>query len=351
MRAKSIVLIVIALGCGLVASIGISQVLEQRGKGGASLETVPIYVALADIDINEKLDASHVKVEQWPKDKVPPGAIQKLDDVKDRYARVRLYQGEPLTERKIADSVSNKSIDIPLGYRASSVKVQMDTAVSYLIQPGDRVDIIATFHRGRDIPQTMSVPILRNVRVFAVNSETESEIEDGKPIVAKTVSLLLKEDQDEILSLGSSLGSLRLSLRNPKEVDDAEDDGEKNRRVTLEELLTGRTRGSDDQSKGLLGLFQQDRQPEPQAEPAVPTLPEPPKEKWRLVVLSADGTSTYVWHDGNEEPQLAQPGMFPSQGMMSPQGQPASRDAEPPQEEPVEQRQEEPTEEAGPFDE
>ena len=93
MRIKSVVLIVVALACGLVASIGISQVLDKPSDTASAVETIPIYVALADIDINEKLDATHVKVEQWPADKVPKGAINKLEDAKGKFARVRLYEG------------------------------------------------------------------------------------------------------------------------------------------------------------------------------------------------------------------------------------------------------------------
>ena len=59
MRAKSMVLILIALGCGLVASIAISQVMERGSRSAnAGLETVPIYVASTDIDVNEQLSAT-----------------------------------------------------------------------------------------------------------------------------------------------------------------------------------------------------------------------------------------------------------------------------------------------------
>ena len=62
MRMKSLILIFIALGCGLVASIGISQVMDRGGSGG-SLEVEQILVALNDIDIGSKLDAANVKLE------------------------------------------------------------------------------------------------------------------------------------------------------------------------------------------------------------------------------------------------------------------------------------------------
>ena len=73
MRMKSLILIFIALGCGLVASIGISQVMN-RGGGGGSMEMEQILVALTDIDIGTKLDAQNVKLEDWPKAKIPEGA-------------------------------------------------------------------------------------------------------------------------------------------------------------------------------------------------------------------------------------------------------------------------------------
>ena len=311
MRGKSVLLLLVAISCGTVAAIGASQVLSEGWNQG-QIKTVPVYVAIADIDINEKLDATHVRVEKWPEDKVPRGAIGRLEDLKGKYARVRLYEGEPITARKLSDTVSNKSFVIPVGYRVASVKVKMDTAVSFLIQPGDRVDLIATFQRSRDIPQTVTIPILRNVRVFAVNSETESKVEDGKPIVAKTVTLLLKEDEDEILALASEMASIRLSLRNPKEQE--EKSGEAlAQRVTLAEVLSGRRSSGASgslfsRSSGLLGFLKgrTSAQSATASRPKPSVRPAKPKEKWRLVVLTADGPSTYVWDDLGAPPRLVE---------------------------------------------
>src|SRR5438067_12779070 len=121
MRMKSLILIFIALGCGLVASIGISQVMNREGGGG--LEMDQILVALADIDIGSKLDAQNVKLEDWPKAKVPEGAIRRLEDVKDKFANTRFFKGEALNTHKIADTLSNIAIKVPGGYRAMPVKV------------------------------------------------------------------------------------------------------------------------------------------------------------------------------------------------------------------------------------
>src|SRR4051812_44834444 len=119
MRTKSLVLIIIALGCGLVASIGISEVLKQKPDGAP--ETEQILVAAIDIDIGKKLDAQNVKVEEWPKGKIIEGAFHSLDEVKDQYTRSRMYAGEPVLAAKLMDS-KNDSAPIPEGYRVLPVK-------------------------------------------------------------------------------------------------------------------------------------------------------------------------------------------------------------------------------------
>ena len=57
MRPKSLLLLALALGCGLVASIGISQVMDRNGHPDAKIETVPIYVALHNINLGDPIDA------------------------------------------------------------------------------------------------------------------------------------------------------------------------------------------------------------------------------------------------------------------------------------------------------
>src|SRR5262245_22138747 len=105
MRMKSLILIFIALGCGLVASIGISQVMNR--EGGGNLHVEQILVALADIDIGTKLDAQNVKLEDWPKAKIPESAVRRLEDVKDKFANARFFKGEPLHTHKISDTLTN----------------------------------------------------------------------------------------------------------------------------------------------------------------------------------------------------------------------------------------------------
>ena len=141
------VLILIALACGLVASIGISQVVDKRSTEQETAQLAPVYVAAADIAIHERLTAQTVRREEWPIDRIPPGAVAVLEDIEGRKPSQPLYKGEVILGARLVDPNSRvmTSERIPKGYRVVSVKVSMDSAVSGLLSPGDRVDVIAAF--------------------------------------------------------------------------------------------------------------------------------------------------------------------------------------------------------------
>src|SRR5690606_23133799 len=124
MRPKSLILIIIALGCGLVASIGISQVLDQKSSTPqvAEIEMESIFVALEEIDINEPIEPSMIKLEPWPKDRIPEGAIRDLANLENRRPRTRLFAGELILEGKLFGSEEDRGAAklIPQGYRVHS---------------------------------------------------------------------------------------------------------------------------------------------------------------------------------------------------------------------------------------
>lgn len=330
MRAKSMVLLLIAGVCGLVASIGVSQVLERNNNKGGETPMGEVFVAVADIDIGAKLDATNVKLDKWPKDRVPEGAINKLADLKDKFPRVRLYAGEPILVAKLMDSNSgvDNSAKIPDGYRVVSVKVTMDEVVSGLVKPGDRVDVIAFVKKSQEINKTMAQTILKDVRVFAINAETErsTDVSSGDQVIAKTVSLLVKPNQVESVMLAAELGKLRLSMRKPGDNTPHDDeDG-----TDIEELL-GDSNRRQEESKANPAAPPSDiysllnKQPEPAAAPAAPVAPvaeaSAPVEivpQFRMTILSPTGTQQFEWHDPKALPTTVSGGQAaPGRGAAS----------------------------------
>jgi len=303
MRMKSLILIFIALGCGLVASIGISQVLQGSGtRATPQLEMEQILVALSDIDINSKLDASNVKLEEWPKMKVPEGAITSLADVEGKFALQRFYKGEPILQLKISDSTDNSATRIPEGYRVMPVRIEEDTVLKG-IAPGDRVDVNVFLRRSEEVLRTGTHTILRNVRVFAVGANTERSVNDkGQEIQARTVSLLVKPDQARELAMAGQIGKIFLVLRHPGETNKETDDDV----TSLSDILNGKAKDGDDK-------VSQESQPPSTGnsfleaiKSAVQTPPAPvadaPKPGFVMTVFGPTEVKKYEWTDRNAMP-------------------------------------------------
>jgi pilus assembly protein CpaB len=232
MRAKSMALLMLALGCGLVASIGSYQVLAKRNTEPVGIpgETAPVVVAVTDIPLGEPLSPEMMKLEPWPKDKVPPGAIANLEDVQGRRAKQRLYSGEPILENKLlikGASMQGASSVIPMGYRVVSVKVD-SVSGSGLILPGDRVDVLVYLvgNSQQEIQETSARTVLQDIKVFAVDDIVNMDKDkDGKDkcISAKTISLLVTPPQAAKVTLASEMGKIRLVMRSPDDNAHTED--------------------------------------------------------------------------------------------------------------------------------
>lgn len=306
MRGKSIVLIVIALGCGLVASIGISQVLGRSATGPApKVETEKVLVAMLDIDINQPLTAENVKLEDWPKDRIPQGAVRDLEETTDLLPKTRLYAGEVVLLSKLSDSTGGNSDDIPAGYRVMAVKVDDQKSVAGLILPGDQVDVMVFMRQNSEIPLTTTQTVLRDVRVFAVDQKVDRDVDqDGKSITARTVSLIVKPEEGETLMLAANLGTLSLSLRRPNDATDEDSGG-----ATVDKLLSAASSSAVPHaaaaplqpSSGESLKDWLDRVKNPTADSGREEEPTPTEAvsayQWSMTMHTPDGIQLYQWND------------------------------------------------------
>jgi len=267
MRPKSLMLLVLALGCGLVASIGISQVMDRNAQRPAAVETTPIYIAVHNINLGDPIDASMVKLEEWPTDKVPPGTISNLEDLEGRRPRATIIQGEPLLEAKLLapGQLADPITSIPKGYRLKTISVDAEKSAAGLLSPGDRVDVQLFVRRDdrNGIDSARTKTILQNIRVFAIDQTVQRAADGGdERTIAKTVSLLLTPEQASKLTLAENLGQVSLIPRNPDDeetadaselsADDLLSDGGRNSRAKEQ------TRDEEEKSsEGLLSAIQQ----------------------------------------------------------------------------------------------
>lgn len=245
MRPKSLILLALALGCGLAASIGISRVMDANANRSVDVETTPIYVALHNINLGDPIGADMVTLEEWPRDKAPQGCLTSLEDLEGRRPRATIFAGTPILEAQLlaqgetADPVAN----IPDGFRLSTISVNAEKSAAGLLSPGDRVDVqlfMAANARAGVAVATTRV-ILQNIRVFAIEQAVQrsAESDEGK-VIPKTVSLLVTPEQASRIDLAQNLGELSLIPRNPND-----ETASQMVEVTLQDLMGTRSESND----------------------------------------------------------------------------------------------------------
>ena len=299
MRPKSFALLLLAGGCGLVASIGIMHVMSKGNSEAAPADGGGIFVAAADIPLGEHLTAENVKFQQWPTDKIPPGALSRMEDIENRRTRTKLFAGEAILENRLYGKGANQqgaTAMIPVGYRVVPVKVDLVSGGSDLILPGDRVDVMIHLVRdlNRGIEETVTRTILQDIKVFAVNDVLDVEKDkDNKSISAKTISLLVTPAQAAKIMLATQVGIVNLVMRSSEE-----DKKDAQVEVRINELLgvaSGSQRDKEDS-----------RDTAPNKEPvvpvALPTEPSNPRDTWKVRVLKGGAVDDVLFEkDANAD--------------------------------------------------
>ncbi len=299
MRAKSLILLVVALGCGMIAAVAVSKAVMDDGPTEKVEATVEIFVAVKDLPHAERISAENVKLDKWPKSRVPEGALYNLEQVEGKFTKQNIFANEPILERKLSESRESFSTGVPPGYRIFDI-----VGNAGYIKPGDHVDILGTFKLGGRNSAPESRTVMRNVKVHGINGITTRDTDQDSPARGKgtVFQLLVKESQLEALTLANSLGELQLNLRPFGEdgrtddtdngesfltwVNDSESVPEKVEEPQpaepVNQLLT----------RSMEQLFS--RQPEPEIEP-----------KHKMLIITPNGVKTYEWTNDRELPREA----------------------------------------------
>jgi pilus assembly protein CpaB len=228
MGLKTIVVLALSLCCGIAASIGFMKILAERGDQAQQTDMAPICLAKTDISAGAAASDDLVKVEQWPKDKIPAQALVRHEDVAGRRARCKIFSGQPIVEPMLVPrGEALTDAEIPKGMRVAPIPVSAEAIHSGLVVPGSHCDVQVFIRANANlgIPETLSKTILQDIRVFAVNDVKATEPNAHNTLNARskpdarTVSLLVTPAQVEILTLASQLGSIKLILRSAEDGD------------------------------------------------------------------------------------------------------------------------------------
>lgn len=295
MQFKTILLLGFAGLCGLVAMLGVQQVLSNQK--GEVRKPGQVLVATAEILPGQPLDGKNTAFKDWPQEAIPEGAVLAAEQVVDRTLKLRVFPGDLITEAKLnKKGVHNASTDVPAGMRVSSVPIDPTMTGSGLIKPGDKVDVLVTYTtRGREIGIGKEIKtVLQCVEVFAIDGLRDSNSAPAAQGsgMTKNVSLLVKHDQAKLLQLAKGVGDIHLTLRPTNDNESVDKDELFDPRKAEPVAILATTEERD-----LPVVIQPD--PLPQPEPKL----EPTVKKWKIQIFSGENMEEVEVDDPGQKPE------------------------------------------------
>jgi pilus assembly protein CpaB len=228
MGKMRVVMLVVALGSAVGAGLLAKGIIGQRPDDKVvevnTVKTVPVLVAAKDVLLGEKFAVGTLAWRDWPAANVLPSMITQeaqptaLEDLSEARARLALFEGETVMEKKILKPGQGGFMGalLPKGMRAISVAISSHSSAGGFILPDDRVDVILTKKDSSNGTTTVkSETVISNVRVLAVNQVFRQAADEAATIEkGETATLELTPIQTEVIAKVESSGELSLALRS-----------------------------------------------------------------------------------------------------------------------------------------
>src|SRR5262245_11342082 len=218
MKPRTMVLMVVAVGCGLAASYMTSKLLaDRKEKEKPPEERVNILYVKAKVPRFTVIKEPEKYFEQRSrlKSEAPKSYFSEFSEIKDKKINKELKVDVHVSPEDISDK-GIAELDIPPGMGAISIRTPNQSfLVGGFIKAKDKVDVILTIKGQLAASQT----ILRDVMVLAVGDNPHG-VEDGTGPVSKiatNVTLALGSEEAQLITLAQTLGDLSLFLRKDGE--------------------------------------------------------------------------------------------------------------------------------------
>jgi len=243
------------VGVAAVAAIGLAvlfrnlatpHALQPTAASPAARPSARVLVASHDLAVGQRLGESDMTWQPWPADSlnasfitdnaapvVGAGGIVKtaattardiatgggpaMQALKGAVVRDAIVKGEPIVKGKIvvAGDGGYMSVRLNPGMRAMAVPVNAETGAGGFIQPGDRVDLIASRPDTTQKNGTgfLTQTVVTNARVLAVD-QTTGQAKNGQSIVGATVTLEVPSLSAPLVAEARARGGVMLALRS-----------------------------------------------------------------------------------------------------------------------------------------
>ena len=229
----AILIVAIAMGGG-AAYLTRGWLHAQMNAAAARQPADHIVVAAEPLAYGATVTSDSITEVPWFTSAVPEGAFTAKDDLLSGGRRIvlsPLKRGEPILSSKVTGPGQRASLATLLdeGKRAVTVRVDDVRGVAGFVLPGDFVDLVMIADEVSSKRQSYSDILLEHVKVLAVD-QIASEA-DGKPTVARAVTVEVTKEQAQKILLATNVGKLSLLLSRPTETN-----SDPNRRISERDI-------------------------------------------------------------------------------------------------------------------
>lgn len=209
-------IIAAALAMGVLAAFLAYSYMSKPAPSGEGEGKIQIVAAGKSIATGAILTEDMMRMQTVPQSALPADAVSDPQAVLGKVAMRDIKPGEPLAMGALSEK-SRLSHMIPMYMRAVTVAVDPIIGVGGYLEPGDHVDVIATYNVNDG---SIAKTVLQDVQLIAIGSEvveekaTESaDAEKAAPKTQTNATLAVMPTAAEKLVLAESRGKLRLVLR------------------------------------------------------------------------------------------------------------------------------------------
>ncbi len=280
MKQKNVVLMAVAVGCGLVAAFLTTQINAKP-----KVETVDVIVATKDMTTG-----TYITKDNWdkvterkalPKEGLNPKAVTDPADLIDKRLARTIRKGEPFISDDLKKGLGGGFLD---DKDVFSMPIGAVNAAAGGIGPGSKVDVMASVK----IKNKVTVmPLLVNMHVLEVNGESDLMKSQRFPNMTN-VSFAVNQEEAALIMLAKLRGChLELVHRNPKRPIDPDYSVQKVKAILESEPVTSDGRDGET-GRGT---------PESPVAPTTPLAPEKPATVEVLVATDFIPANTEITKD------------------------------------------------------
>jgi Flp pilus assembly protein CpaB len=265
MKQKNLILMVVAVGCGLVAAFLTTQINAKP-----KIEQVEVWVAKKDLPVGttltEKELHNYAMKKPIAKQALPASFVVDEKELIDKRITRPFTKEEPFVPSALA---KHGVITLPEGKDMASLPMNVTNGVAGFVGPGSKVDVLATVKLGNKLE---AFPLLIDMLVLAVDTHTSYDNQKGVFPNMSTVSFAVTQEEALLLQLAQRRDChLSLLLRHPGKPVDPTYDIKK-----IKKLL------EDERHPTKLVTFEKGADQPPPAEPA------PKLEMTKVLVATVD---------------------------------------------------------------